>query len=68
MDVQVLKLGKLAKLKKSKVRDEVKAIIDDSIKKQEEREFSPNLDLDALIKKTLNEDFFDKKDTIVDTY
>ena len=61
------KVGKLAKLRKSKVRDEVKAIIDDSIKKQEEREFSPNLDLDALIKKTLDEDFFDKKDRIVDT-
>jgi hypothetical protein len=61
------KVGKLAKLKKSKVREDVKNIIDDSIKKQEEREFSPNLDLDALIKKTLNEDFLDKKDTIIDT-
>ena len=61
------KLGKLAKLKKSKVREDVKNIIDDSIKKQEEREFSPNLDLDALIKKTLDEDFFDKKDRIIDT-
>ena len=61
------KLGKLTKLRKSKVRDEVKAIIDDSIKKQEEREFSPNLDLDALIKKTLDEDLFDKKDRIVDS-
>ena len=60
------KLGKLAKLKKSKVREDVKSIIDDSIKKQEEREFSPNLDLDALIKKTLDEDFFDKKDRIID--
>jgi DNA-binding phage protein len=61
------KLGKLTKLRKSKVREDVKNIIDDSIKKQEEREFSPNLDLDALIKKTLDEDFFDKKDRIVDT-
>ena len=61
------KVGKLAKLRKSKVRDEVKAIIDDSIKKQEEREFSPNLDLDALIKKTLDEDFLSKKDAIIDT-
>jgi len=61
------KLGKLIKVKPSKVRDEVKAIIDDSIKKQKEREFSPNLDLDALIKKTLDEDLFDKKDRIVDS-
>jgi len=61
------KVGKLAKLRKSKVREDVKNIIDDSIKKQEEREFSPNLDLDALIKKTLDEDFLDKKDTIIDT-
>jgi hypothetical protein len=61
------KLGKLTKLRKSKVREEAKAIIDDSIKKQKDREFSPNLDLDVLIKKTLDEDFFDKKDRIIDT-
>jgi len=59
------KLGKLAKLKKSKVREEAKAIIDDSMKMQQE--IDTTTELDKLIKKTLDEDFLDKKDTIIDT-
>jgi len=59
------KLGKLAKLRKSKVREEAKAIIDDSMKMQQE--IDTTAELDKLIKKTLDEDFLDKKDAIIDT-
>ena len=59
------KLGKLAKLKKSKVREDVKAIIDDSMKMQQE--IDTTTELDKLIKKTLDEDLFDKKDRTVDS-
>jgi hypothetical protein len=58
------KLGKLVKLKKSKVREDAKAIIDDSMKMQQE--IDTTAELDKLIKKTLDEDFFDKKDRIID--
>ena len=59
------KLGKLIKLKKSKVREDAKAIIDDSMKMQQE--IDTTTELDKLIKKTLDEDLFDKKDRIVDS-
>jgi len=59
------KLGKLVKLKKSKVREDAKAIIDDSMKMQQE--IDTTTELDKLIKKTLDEDLFDKKDRIVDS-
>ena len=59
------KLGKLIKVKPSKVREDVKAIIDDSMKMQQE--IDTTTELDKLIKKTLDEDLFDKKDRIVDS-
>ena len=59
------KLGKLIKVKPSKVREDVKAIIDDSMKMQQK--IDTTTELDKLIKKTLDEDLFDKKDRIVDS-
>ncbi|MGB0425177.1 MAG: hypothetical protein ACPGED_12675, partial [Flavobacteriales bacterium] len=47
------KLGKLIKVKPSKVREDVKAIIDDSMKMQQE--IDTTTELDKLIKKTLDE-------------
>jgi len=66
------KLGLLAKLRKSKVREEGKNIIDDSLKMFDNMKKTGEIDeissdLDRLIKKTLDEDLFDKKDRIVDS-
>ena len=65
-------LGRLVKLRKSKVREEGKATIDDSLKMFDEMKKTGEIDeissdLDKLIKKALDEDLFDKKDAIVDT-
>jgi len=56
--------GGRAGLKSGSVRKGVLSLIDDSVKKTPKDITS---DLTELIKKTLNEDLFDKKDRIVDT-
>jgi hypothetical protein len=61
---QQFEKGGRAGFKTGSVRKGVLSLIDDSVKKTP-TDITP--DLDALIKKTLDEDFFDKKDRIVDT-
>jgi hypothetical protein len=61
---QQFKKGGRAGFKTGSVRKGVLSLIDDSVKKTPKDITS---DLTELIKKTLDEDFFDKKDRIVDT-
>ena len=68
-DVAQLGVANLAKggragFKLGSVRKGVLSLIDEGIKKTPK---DTTTDLDKLIKKTLDEDFFDKKDRIVDT-
>jgi len=60
---QQFEKGGRAGFKTGSVRKGVLSLIDDSVKKTS-KDTTPNLD--ALIKKTLDEDFFDKKDRIID--
>ena len=65
-------LGRLVKLRKSKVREEGKDIIDDSLKMFDKMKKTGEIDeissdLNQVIKKALDEDLFDKKDRIVDS-
>ena len=55
--------GGRAGFKVGSLRKGIQALIDESVKKTP-KDTTP--DLDALIKKTLDEDFFDKKDRIID--
>jgi hypothetical protein len=66
------KLGKVVKVKPSKVRSDAKSIIDENIKLMKQMKETGEIDeissdLNQVIKKALDEDLFDKKDRIVDS-
>jgi len=66
------RLGKIVKPKPSKVRADAKSIIDENIKLMKQMKETGEIDkissdLNQVIKKALDEDFFDKKDRIVDS-
>ena len=63
VDSNLIKGGR-AGFKLGSVRKGVLALIDDSLKKTPK---DTTTELDKLIKKTLDEDLFDKKDRIVDS-
>ena len=65
------KLGKIIKPKPSKARTDVKSIIDENVKLMKQMKETGEIDeissdLNQVIKRTLDEDFFDKKDRIID--
>ena len=66
------KLGKIVKVKPSKVRADAKSIIDENAKLMKQMKETGEIDeissdLNQVIKKALDEDLFDKKDRIVDS-